>query len=108
VGFSFALGKAGVVVPAHDDEGDFTIRPGPRACFSTLSDSRSKSILYGVFVWARGALNSQKRWFPPPPHPAVSHDPELEGSTGLELQLPEDNPWMAAESAEQVREARYL
>ena len=61
VGFSFRLGKAGVVVPPHDDEGDFTI---------------------------------------------LSHDPELEGSTGLELQLPEDNPWMAAESAAQRAEDR--
>eukprot|EP01051_Picozoa_sp_SAG22_P002758 SAG22_NODE_126_length_18820_cov_10.207788_5_plen_443_part_00 len=49
VGFSFGLGQAGVVVPAHDDEGDFTI---------------------------------------------LSHDPALDGSSGLELQLPEDNPWM--------------
>ena len=61
VGFSFRLGKAGGVVPPHDDEGDFTI---------------------------------------------LSHDPELEGSTGLELQLPEDNPWMAAESAAQRAEDR--
>jgi isopenicillin N synthase-like dioxygenase len=61
VGFSFELGKAGVVVPAHDDEGDFTI---------------------------------------------LSHDPELEGSSGLELQLPEDNPWMVGETAEQRAQDR--
>jgi isopenicillin N synthase-like dioxygenase len=61
VGFSFGLGKEGVVVPAHDDEGDFTI---------------------------------------------LSHDPELSGSTGLELQLPEDNPWMVAESATQRAQDR--
>ena len=29
-----------------------------------LGVSNSKSALYGAFVWARGALNSPKRWIP--------------------------------------------
>jgi hypothetical protein len=36
-------------------------RPGQ---LSALGVSRSKSFFYGAFVWARGALNSQKRRFP--------------------------------------------
>jgi isopenicillin N synthase-like dioxygenase len=63
VGFSFVPQKIGVAVPAHDDEGDFTI---------------------------------------------LSHDPLYEGSSGLELQLPEDNPWMATESADQRVRNRKL
>ena len=31
---------------------------------SGLSVPHIKSVLYGAFAWARGALNSQKRWFP--------------------------------------------
>jgi acyl-homoserine lactone acylase PvdQ len=38
--------------------------PGPSGRLSALSVSHSKSVLYGVFVWARGALNRQKCWFP--------------------------------------------
>ena len=37
---------------------------GPRKRLSALSVFHSKSILYGVFVWARRALNSQKWRFP--------------------------------------------
>jgi hypothetical protein len=34
---------------------------------SALSVSRSKSVLYGAFVWAPKALNRRKRRFPAPP-----------------------------------------
>ena len=36
VGFSFAMGKAGVAVPPHDDEGDFTILSHDGTPFSTF------------------------------------------------------------------------
>jgi hypothetical protein len=36
-------------------------RPGR---LSALSSFHSKSVLYGAFVWERGALNRQKRRFP--------------------------------------------
>jgi polygalacturonase len=35
-------------------------RPGPPGCLSALSVSLYKSVFYGIFVWARRALNSQK------------------------------------------------
>ena len=38
--------------------------PGPPGRLSALSVFLCKSVLYGVFVWARRALNSQKRRFP--------------------------------------------
>jgi hypothetical protein len=38
--------------------------PGPPGLLSALSDFPSKSVLYGGFVWARGALNGRKRRFP--------------------------------------------
>jgi hypothetical protein len=38
--------------------------PGPPERLSALSISLCKSVLYGDFVWARRALNSQKRRFP--------------------------------------------
>jgi hypothetical protein len=38
--------------------------PGPPGRLSALSISLCKSVLYGIFVWARRALNSQKRRFP--------------------------------------------
>ena len=38
-----------------------------RGRLSALSVSHSKSVLYGGFVWARRALNSQKRRFLAPP-----------------------------------------
>ena len=38
-------------------------RPGPAGAFKRLSVSHSKTGLYGVFVWARRALNSLKRRF---------------------------------------------
>jgi hypothetical protein len=40
-----------------------TVRARPGR-LSGLSVSHSKSVLYGVFVWARRVLNSPKRWFP--------------------------------------------
>jgi hypothetical protein len=43
------------------------VRPTVRALsgrLSGLSVSHSKSVLYGVWVWARRVLNSQKRRFP--------------------------------------------
>jgi hypothetical protein len=39
------------------------ICPGPPGRLSALSVSHSKSVLCGPFVWARRALNGQKRWF---------------------------------------------
>jgi hypothetical protein len=47
-------------------------RPGRLSGLSTLRVSPSNSCLYGVFVWARGALHSQKQLFPAraaPDHP---------------------------------------
>ena len=38
--------------------------PGPTRRLSALSVYLCKSDFYGAFVWARRALNSQKRWFP--------------------------------------------
>jgi hypothetical protein len=38
--------------------------PGPPGRLSALRVFLCKSVLYGVFVWARRALNSQKRRFP--------------------------------------------
>jgi class 3 adenylate cyclase len=38
--------------------------PGPPGRLSALSVFLCKSFFYGVFVWARRALNTQKRWFP--------------------------------------------
>jgi hypothetical protein len=40
-----------------------TVRTLP-GCLSALSVFHSKSVLYGVFVWARRALNRRKRRFP--------------------------------------------
>ena len=39
-------------------------RPGPPGRLSARSIFLSKSVFYGAFVWARGALNRQKRRFP--------------------------------------------
>jgi hypothetical protein len=39
-------------------------RPGPPGRLSALSVFLFNSIFYGAFVWARRALNSQKRRFP--------------------------------------------
>ena len=38
--------------------------PGPPGAAKCPYAFRSKSIFYDAFVWARGALDSQKRWFP--------------------------------------------
>jgi hypothetical protein len=38
--------------------------PGPPGRLSALSVFLCKSFFYGVFVWARRALNTQKRRFP--------------------------------------------
>ena len=38
--------------------------PGPPGRLSARSVSLCKSVFYGAFVWARGALNSQNRRFP--------------------------------------------
>jgi hypothetical protein len=43
-----------------------TVRARPGR-LSGLSISHSRSVLHGAFVWARGALNSPKRWFPARP-----------------------------------------
>ena len=37
--------------------------PGPPGRLSALSVSLCKSVFYGAFVWARRALNNQKRRF---------------------------------------------
>ena len=41
-----------------------TCCPGPPGRLSAISVFLSKSVFYGVFVWARRALNSQRRRFP--------------------------------------------
>ena len=41
----------------------YTVR-AQRGRLSALSVFLCKFVLYGVFVWARRALNSRKRWFP--------------------------------------------
>jgi hypothetical protein len=38
--------------------------PGPPALLRALSVCQTKPVLYGAFVWARGALNGRKRRFP--------------------------------------------
>ena len=43
---------------------DITVCPGRRGRLSALSVFVCKSVFYGVFVWARRALNSQKWRFP--------------------------------------------
>jgi hypothetical protein len=45
-------------------EAEQPLRPGPPGRLSALSVSLCKSVFYGAFVWARRALNSQKRRFP--------------------------------------------
>jgi hypothetical protein len=40
----------------------FAVRARPGRS-SALSISHSKSVLYGAFVWARGALNRRKRMY---------------------------------------------
>jgi hypothetical protein len=42
----------------------FLYRPGPLGAFNLPYRFHSKSIFYGAFVWARGAINRQKRRFP--------------------------------------------
>jgi hypothetical protein len=42
----------------------FADGPGPPRRLSALSVSLYKSVLYGAFVWARGALKHKKRRFP--------------------------------------------
>jgi hypothetical protein len=37
--------------------------PGPSGRLSALCVFPCTSVFYGTFVWAHGALNSQKRWF---------------------------------------------
>jgi hypothetical protein len=52
--------------PAHLDNlnpGTKRFCPGPPGRLSALSVFLCKSVFYGAFVWARRALNSQKRWF---------------------------------------------
>jgi hypothetical protein len=54
--------------------------PGPLGRLSALSVSHSKSVLYGVFVWARRTLNSENGSFRPlVPRPVWStiHDCKL-------------------------------
>jgi hypothetical protein len=59
-GGSGALGPC----PVFDtDGGDVLVRPGRPGRLSALSVFLYKSVLYGVFIWARWALNSQKRRF---------------------------------------------
>ena len=55
---------------------------------SALSVLHSKSVLCGAFVWARGALNDQERWFPAPPSSAV----ERADATAAELLLGAGGP----------------
>ena len=46
-------------------DGSLTICPGPRRRLSALSVFVCKSVLCGVFVWARRALNGQNGAFRP-------------------------------------------
>ena len=60
---------------------------------SALGVFLCKLVLYGVFVWARRALNSQKRWFPARAVPG----PERKQLLGLRLypQIERDQPELA-------------
>jgi hypothetical protein len=57
-----------IVVNIYDTHGSFAMvhdayGPGPPGRLSTLSVFHSRCILYGVFVWARRALDRPERWF---------------------------------------------
>ena len=58
---------------------DQTVWGRPRR-LGGLSVLHSKSVLYGALVWARRALNRQKRRFPTPPGPARGR--RLQGARG--------------------------
>jgi predicted DNA-binding WGR domain protein len=58
------VGAVYKVRSAEDAEPFCTDCPGPPGRLSTLSIFLCKSVFYGAFVWARRALNSQKRRFP--------------------------------------------
>jgi hypothetical protein len=53
-------GQPGQPVTARPRDSD---RPGPVRAFKHLSVFLCKFVFYGVFVWARRALNRQKRRF---------------------------------------------
>jgi hypothetical protein len=62
VGFIAHLSEADVAELRRQPEVDDG--PGPAGRLSALRVFHSHSVFYGVFVWARRALNSQKRHFP--------------------------------------------
>ena len=57
-------GSVDVAVTATGGVAAYVVCPGRPRRLSTLSVFLCKSVLYGAFVWARGALNSRKRRFP--------------------------------------------
>jgi hypothetical protein len=106
----FETAAGWVTVEAVDGGASPRIGPGPPSLLSVLSVFLWKSVLYGASVWARRALNSQKRWFParavhveparepappartePEPEPEVlpetEPEPELQVSPEPELEL---------------------
>ena len=91
---------------------DITVCPGRRGQLSALSVFLCKSVFYGVFVWARRALNSQKWRFParavagvaarlrlPDPHGLRAGSP-LPRSTGHRGLARADAPLNTADSRE--------
>ena len=61
---AFSL-KVKAIWAKHNPEKLKTVHgPGPPGRLSALSVFLCKSVFYGAFVWARRALNMQKRRFP--------------------------------------------
>jgi hypothetical protein len=83
---------------------------GRPVAFKRLSVSHRKSILYGAFVWARRALNGQKRWFPARAEDRVAlarspRCPGLDPWAGLEsLAQPRPSPCGRVPGAANVKE----
>jgi Ca2+-binding EF-hand superfamily protein len=76
---SFDENKNGSV-DIHEFRRGLAHRPGRERLefLSALSVLHSKSVLYGVCVWACGALNRQKRWFPARAVGIMLTDPQFE------------------------------
>jgi hypothetical protein len=82
------------VAPVDLDE-SMDIGPGRARRLRARGRSHSKSVLDGAFVWARGALNSQKRRFP-----ARAVDP---AAAKLALVL-----WLQAHTPPRFQQVHYL
>jgi hypothetical protein len=60
-----ATGAGWSIRPGHNSTATAHLCPGPPGRLSALSVFLCKSVLYGAFVWACRAVNSQKRRFRP-------------------------------------------